>query len=70
MTKPNKIIWAFPPLHSGQVATGCAALPCSTALRTKPSASLTRHFGKKKNYSNNFILALEPKPKTSPAFLR
>jgi hypothetical protein len=27
----------------GQAATGFAALPCSTALRTKPSASFTRH---------------------------
>ena len=34
---------ACPPLHSGLAATGYAALPCSTAFRTKPFASFTRH---------------------------
>jgi hypothetical protein len=27
----------------GQAASGFAALPCCTALRTKPSASFTQH---------------------------
>ncbi len=35
----------------GQAATGFAALPCSTALRTKPSASFTRHCATFQNYS-------------------
>jgi hypothetical protein len=34
----------------GQAATGFAALPCSTALRTKPSASFTRHCATILNY--------------------